>query len=436
MGATVQSKADIKIVRVVVEGFQRIKFFDGAIDPKGTVVMIGGRNRQGKTSLLDAIEVAVFGVQLSHKDPINDKCNEARVVIQTTDFTATRRYFKKDGKVKTEIAVVDDAGFAVGDNKRFLESRLSEWFVDPLAFATSKPIEQREIVCDLVGIDWEAYRLELKEAREQEKFMSARRDDIRTVALKRKEELEALGTTFDEAPDAEIDVTELNAKLTQANEQIQANNHKRAQIVGNRQKIGANDAEIERLEQQIAQLQADNERRLKWEQENPEPFDPDVTEIVAKIAAANGLNAKARAKLAVLQAQQDYDGAESARVEAARKEKGIESGFRKKLAEAEFPVKGMTIDEDGVLLNGVVIAQASGAEQIEVGMAVALAKKGRMAPILIRDGNRLDADYRRLIAEVAERHGAQIFMEYVTEDPAGESRCTFVMEDGTAKEVA
>ncbi|TXH49489.1 MAG: hypothetical protein E6Q97_22580 [Desulfurellales bacterium] len=97
-----------------------------------------------------------------------------------------------------------------------------------------------------------------------------------------------------------------------------------------------------------------------------------------------------------------------------------------------MPIPGLGFSESEVTLNGIPLSQSSSAEQLRVGLAIAIAANPNMKVMLIRDGSLLDDDSLRLVEESAKAAGAQVWVEMVGRD----GQCSVVIEDGAVKEEA
>ena len=105
----------MKIFELRAENFKRLKAI--RINPTGNTVMIGGRNAQGKSSTLDAIEAALGGGKHLPDEPVRRGERKAKIVLELDDITVTRRFSRtgsslevlaKDGsKLKSPQAVLD-----------------------------------------------------------------------------------------------------------------------------------------------------------------------------------------------------------------------------------------------------------------------------------------------------------------------------------------
>ncbi len=96
------------------------------------------------------------------------------------------------------------------------------------------------------------------------------------------------------------------------------------------------------------------------------------------------------------------------------------------LAKAEFPVPGLSFDEDGVTFNSIPLAQASSAEQIRVSLAIAMALNPKLRVLRIADGSLLDQESLALISETVTANDFQLWIERVGNADEG----AVIIEDG------
>jgi hypothetical protein len=100
------------------------------------------------------------------------------------------------------------------------------------------------------------------------------------------------------------------------------------------------------------------------------------------------------------------------------------------IAAAKFPVPGLTLGEEEVLIDGHPFSQAGKAQQIRTSIALAMALNPKIRVLRIMDGSLLDSDALKIVAEMAEEHGFQVWMEIVSED----GKAGIIIEDGHIKE--
>jgi alpha-D-ribose 1-methylphosphonate 5-triphosphate synthase subunit PhnL len=108
----------------------------------------------------------------------------------------------------------------------------------------------------------------------------------------------------------------------------------------------------------------------------------------------------------------------------------IEKQKAELLAKAPFPVPGLAFDDSGVLYQGIPFAQASGAEQLRVSVAMGIAMNPTLKVLLIRDGSLLDETNLEMIAQMAAEADAQVWLERVGKG----DEVSVVIEDGEVSE--
>jgi hypothetical protein len=73
------------------------------------------------------------------------------------------------------------------------------------------------------------------------------------------------------------------------------------------------------------------------------------------------------------------------------------------LGAAKLPVDGLSIDDEGITLNGVPFVQASGAERLRVALGLAIAASPALGDVWIRDGALLDEESLELVEQARDR---------------------------------
>jgi hypothetical protein len=125
--------------------------------------------------------------------------------------------------------------------------------------------------------------------------------------------------------------------------------------------------------------------------------------------------------------------AEKYEQESAQLTQNIEARNKAKaeaIAAANMPVPGLGFGDGVVLLAGVPFEQASDAERLRASVAIAMAANPKLRVIRIRDGSLLDEDAMKLLAEMADKHDMQVWIERVDSSGA----VGFVLEDGHVRQ--
>ena len=118
----------MRIISLKAENIKKVKAVE--ITPKDDVVVISGKNAQGKTSVLDAIWFALGGKDNIPSQPIRQGKEKARVVLDLGQYKVTR-IFTKAG---TYLTVENAQGATFKSPQALLDKMIGDLSFDPLAF--------------------------------------------------------------------------------------------------------------------------------------------------------------------------------------------------------------------------------------------------------------------------------------------------------------
>lgn len=426
----------MKIIRLQSENFKRLQAVD--ITPDGDLVAIGGDNAEGKTSVLDSIFAALGGAAAMPVKPVRTGEEYALIKLDLGDIKVTR-FFGADG-VET-LKVENGEGASYSSPQTMLNKLVGAIAFDPLAFARMDPKAQAAELRRLVPLSVNLDDLTAKDRAD----MAARRDINRDEKAKRAQAagIEISGIV-PERPDRDAILSALSSagETNTAIGREAAARIERQQVINNRNaRVDELSAEIGRLEKRIAEMHdemqmlengtAERERELAELPALPELVN--TAKLSDELAAAD----HALALLARIDERKRLEAeadALKARSDAYTKAMADRAALRvKALEEAEMPVDGLSIaDFEGELLvtyQGEPFSQASGAQQLRVSMALAMAANPKLRVMLIKDGSLLDDKGLALVREMAAGGDYQVWLETVGErDGVG-----IIMEAGKVK---
>ena len=432
--ATEESKSPLVITELQVDNVKRIRAV--RIRPDGAVVTIGGRNAQGKSSTLDAIEMAIGGAGSIPEAPIRMGARQARIIADLGEIVVERSMSAKG----TKLEVRGKDGAVLASPQKILDQLCSAISFDPLRFTRMKPAEQDATLKQVLGLDF----TELDQQRQAAY-------DERTRTNKTAKELEARLNAAPEhrdAPTAEVSITDLASELKRRQEKAEHGKElqRAARATANRIQVCDSDlalattsvADAEKRLTEAKRLVADRQVALEEAQRNAAEAQrqadaftaPDPLEIEAQLTTVEETNRKVRANAERAKLAADLAKAEERAALLSDAIKDIDADKAAKLAAAKFPIEGLAFDESGPTLNGVPLAQASTAQKIRLSVALGFALNPRLKVLLIREGSSLDDDSLKLLAELAEQAGGQLWIEKVSSDGKG---CSVVIEDGEIK---
>lgn len=410
-----------KIIRLESTNYKRLKAVLIEPDKDGNLVIVAGKNGQGKTSILDSITAALGGVNAkTTPKPIRDGEERAEIVLETEDLVVTRR-FTASGSTLT-VKSPDGAVYPKGQAK--LDDLLGKLSLDPLAFTQLSDRDQLATLLDLVELPFDPDKL----AAERKDLFDRRTDANRTV-----KELTARAAAYSsrpaDLPDEEVSVSALLNEYRTAEaweQEVKA-------AKDNVQRWAENNRA---LAERIAQLQEELARDRKQEADaihlaaDYEALPAvDVAHIQTQIDGAEQINAAVRRHKTGEKVRADLTVAQQEAESLAEGIKSIDVQKAAGLAAAKFPIEGLGFDESGVTYQGVPFKQASGAEQLRVSLAMAIALNPKLRVIRIADGSLLDSDNLALVESIARENDYQVWIEMVGD---GDGR-GIVIEDGSIR---
>lgn len=426
------------IIKLEASNVKRLRAV--TITPQGSAVLIGGRNAQGKSSVLDAIAYALAGKEAIPSEPIRRGEKSASIVLETQDIVVTRKFTAKG----STLEVTNKDGMVFPSPQSVLDKLCSKVAFDPLAFVRlgDTPAGRREQLRqlrDLVGVDTST--LDAERA-----TVFAQRTEVNRQVAAQHAVFSALPST---GP-APVDVGELlermqdmeaaNAKADRAardaNKAEEAAVHAEARLAAAVESVKRIEAELGKAKGEVeaarVALQAADAAAEAAQVAAKSAPRFDLTPIRNRIRDSDIINADA-AKVARRKIEEQKHDAlvETAERLTARIAK-LDADRTALITGAKMPIPGLGFSESEVTLNGIPLSQSSSAEQLRVGLAIAIAANPNMKVMLIRDGSLLDEDSLRLVEESAKAAGAQVWVEMVGRD----GQCSVVIEDGAVKEEA
>lgn len=429
------SEETMRIVQLTSENIKRIRAI--TITPNGNTVIIGGDNGQGKTSAIDSIAMALGGGKLIPSTPIRRGQKHARIEVDLGELIVERRFTSKGS---TLTVMPKDGRDPFKSPQGVLDKLVGKLSFDPLEFVTMKPDAQLKTLKDLVGLD-------LSDLDAKRKALYDERYLVNVEAKQLEGQVEGLHEHKgipDEPVSVEVLLADIDAAETHNAQQTSLQRLVEDQVTEgerNREAVVRCEEEIERLRQRAMELKAEQVKfreradvsaTLVAElQGKVEAFKPKDTETLKEqIRTAGELNRKiqeneSRKTLTSLMRKKNAES-----LNLTNKIEDVDGEREQRLAETEFPVKGLSFSEIGVMLNGLPFEQASSAEQLKVSIAMGIAMNPKLKVLLIRDGSLLDENSLATVAKMAADNGAQIWLEVV----GNREDCSVVIEDGMVVE--
>lgn len=434
----------MKIISLQTENVKRLSAVEVVPGDKGLVI-VAGKNGQGKSSVLDSIMFALAGADSLPSKPVRKGEDKATVKVDLGELTVIRTMTSNGN---TSLVVRNKDNERQETPQAILDKLFSNLTFDPLEFRTMKPDKRSETLCALLGLDFKKEDYEIDTSYSDRTLVNR---EIKTLEASLKGISE-----YPDAPKEEVSAAEVVKEQQAASEHNRSNQKVReaaaeAKNVCNRitqkmvylsEQADKLTLEVERVQKHLAAVEAEAGELKEAYKTQKAVFD----DLDAKAAALSDIdlapfadrakeveitNRKVQANRTKAEKRKQL-AAKVAEAEAfTKKIEKLESTKRKRIAEAKFPVTGLGLsDTREVEFNGVPFEQCSTADQLKISISMGLAMNPKLKVLLVRQGNDLDADNLALVAKMAEEAGAQIWLERVSTD----GDVAVIIEDGHVKE--
>jgi DNA repair exonuclease SbcCD ATPase subunit len=415
----------MKLIRLEALDFKRLSAVAIDADTQNPIVLTGD-NGQGKTSVLDAIMWAL--TRSGVEQPIRNGAESTTVALTLSDG-ATRTYTVKR-KQKGSNAYLDvssEDGSKMPSPQKFLDAMIGNLAFDPEAFTRLKPKEQADALRIAVGLDTNDLDQAHKTAFAQRTEANRGKDNAEKLykacpvvggAPREKQSAAGLITDRDKL-NAEIRTTEAAIELLEDTQES---------IVAQHERIATLEAQLQQAQSYLAKLQQDEQQQtesVNLRKAATAEHQDKVNAIDAALANLDAANSEADAHNRALT---DRASKEEAYRAALKRSTDLDAEVKRILAEKEariaaanFPVPGLTIEDDVVRVNDVPFSDLNTAERIKVSTLIAMAQNPQLKVIFVREGALVSRANLAVLTELAKQHEMQIFIEKFSEEPEEDS---------------
>jgi len=431
----------VKILQFQAHNILGIK--DVNLDLEGShLFIVAGKNGQGKSSTLKAVQMILCGrsgMEDWPTKPIRDGEDHAFIEMKLSGsdrlhephfFTARMDFVIKRGVPQPEkFTITDSSGQPAGSARQMMSSLYKLRGFDPLEFSRMKPKEQRGVLCDLLGIN-------LDEMNTERQKLYNERAVVNKQGVSKKALADAMPYHPD-APSEPIKLSELSARLEAAkesNREYNANTKKVAELENECTARALVIADLVRqLEDERAQLALADDMLGGQRRSLEAMVKIDIAPIEKEVAEADETNRKVAANQARKVAMEELESLRKESSDLTEAMKEIDEQQKDLLAAAKWPVPGMSVDADGVLLNGLPLEQVCQRDKTIVSANIGILQNPELRLMVSERGSELDIETRDGLAEILKNEDFQMIIEVVTNSEADEERCSVVIEDGAVK---
>ena len=400
----------IKIMQLEAENVKRIRAVK--LEPAANgLTVIGGRNEQGKTSVLDAIAWALGGDRFRPSQATRD----GSVIPPTLHVKLSNGLIVERKGKNSDLKVTDPDGKKNG--QMLLDSFVGELALDLPRFMQSSSREKALTLLRIIGVEQQLATLE-----RQEKETYNRRTVIGQIAdQKRKFAKEQ--PYYPDAPKDPVAASELIKQQQDILARNGENQRKRQNLAYLENQAADVHRRLDELLQKQAVILADLETARK---SALDLHDESTAELEQNIANIEAINAKVRKNLDRDKAEMDALDHENqyntltAELDKVRTEK------MDLLKGAALPLPALSVEDGDLTYNGFKWDNLSGSAQLKVATAIVRRLNPKCGFVLLDKLEQMDMQTLQEFGQWLEAEGLQAIATRVS--TGGE--CSILIEDG------
>lgn len=413
-----------KINSLEIENVKRVKLV--TLEPTANgLTILGGKNKQGKTSVLDAITWALGGDKFRPTNPQRDGSTLPPHIKITLDNGLV---VERSGK-NSSLKVIDPEGRKAG--QKLIDSFVESFALNLPAFMEMNDREKAKVLLNILGIGEQLMQME-----NDEKLLYNRRTEIGRIAdqkLKYAQEM----PQYPDAPTEPMSVSDLIVQQQEILARNGENQRKRMQLsqISNAKKnlfdaLAMVDKQLEELKSKKENMMQEYSKACNDEmtalKSISEIVDESTAEIEESIRNIESINAKVRANCEREKAEIDADTYVKQRDELTEQIETIRMNRMKLLDDAQMPLAELSVRDGALIYKGQAWDCMSGAEQMIVAASIVRKLNPNCEFVLLDKLEQMDMDTLAEFGGWLESEGLQAIATRVS---TGEE-CSVIIDDG------
>jgi DNA repair exonuclease SbcCD ATPase subunit len=453
----------MKIIGLRCDGIRKLTAIEMEFKDKG-IIPIKGKNKQGKSTIIDTIEWMLRGNKVANPQLIQNGKDRAEAEITLGKYRIKRIMNGKGSKL--EVKNLETGISEKGEVQNFLNAFINELTFNPRPFQDKTSLDKLKFCLELFkdkletkskellgygfsGIDTKLLTFEgerLLVGREIKKFGDLDEDapekvervDI-SATLSKKTEIEKRNTEkrigYDAAKQKEIEkINEFNQTQSYLKEKL--SEHKN-EVTNYTDKVNSSKKKIENLKEQLLEEESNLEAlqshltcaidklmgALKPEPEKPltpqipEPEYETTSNEDALIQNALAINQKAEVYESWLRKKNEKSAKENEYEDYNQKIKSLRDKKLEILRDINTGVKGLEIREDGIYYNDVYSENWSDSENLRISAELCLSQMPQLRTVFIDGAEAMDSDSLKDLESWAIENDVQCIVTIVSDLP-------------------
>lgn len=410
----------VKINSFEIENVKRIKMLQYEPTANG-LTLIGGRNNQGKTSVLDAIAWALGGDRFK---PSAAQRDGALVPPYLRIELSNGIVVERRGK-NSDLKVTDPTGRLAGQN--LLNQFVEQFALNVPKFMEATAKEKAQILLKIIGVGDKLFELENAEQR-----LYNERRTIGQIADQKAKFAKEM-PIYQGVPQLPVSASD----LISAQQDILARNgeNQRLRMKADRikQEYTALAEKVNRLRTELAEAEkqlGEKSDELKTAMKSTEQLtDESTAEIEQNIAEIDEINRKVRANLDREKAEEDADYYKNQYDDLTEKIAAVRDEKIDLLKNADMPLAELSVENAELIYKGRKWDSMSGSDQLKVATAIVRKLNPECGFVLLDKLEQMDIETLADFGMWLEKEQLQAIATRVSTG----SECSIIIEDGKIK---
>ncbi len=407
----------IKINRLEAENIKRVKAV--MIEPTADgLTVIGGNNRQGKSSVLDAIMWVLGG----NKYRPSEAKRQGSTIPPNIKLTLSNDFIvERKGKNGT-LKVTDPSGKKSG--QQVLDEFVEQLALDLPRFMGASDKEKAEILLQILGIGNELAALDKQETELcNERLAIGRIADQKAKYAKEQ-------PYYEDAPEELMSVSELIKQQQEILARNGENQKKRDHLVQLQNRRGALEDAVAKLAEELAVKRQELDSVLAdvdTARKSVKDLQDESTEELEKnIEDIEEINRRVRANLDKEKAEEEAKEYKDQYQALDQKIETVRKSRTSLLKDADLPLEGLSVEEGKLAYKGQKWDNMAGSEQLIVATAIVRKLNPQCGFVLLDKLEQMDLNTLDEFGRWLEAEGLQAIATRVS---TGEE-CSIIIEDG------
>lgn len=400
----------VKISSFEIENVKRVKAV--AYEPtQNGLTVVGGRNGQGKTSVLDAIAWALGGNKFAPSKPYREGSTiPPHLRIELSNGIVVERSGKN-----SSLKVIDTSGNKSG--QALLDKFVSQFALNLPKFMNANGKEKADTLLQIIGVGDKLYQLE-----QQEQTLYNQRHAIGQVADQKKKYAKEMAE-YKGVPSEPVSAIELIKKQQEILIRNRENQKKRDNLKLYENEVISAQIALDEAKKRYEEALSNVEIARKSAQDL---VDESTAELEQSIADVDEINRKVRANLDKDKAEEDAKHYSDQYITLTQQIEDLRRQKYDLLNNAQLPLEGLSVEDKELTYNGYKWDNMSGAEQLRVATAIIRKLNPDCGFVLLDKLEQMDVDTLNDFNLWLEKEGLQA----ITTRVSSGDECSIIIEDG------